>query len=349
MANELKATVINMKSLNQNIPDPVVVGAGDANGRTLRIIFTQEAAAQMTPDTKVYLSWHHQEVDIKGYNVFTKFENEDDDELPSYWEITYPKSMLYEGNVLACIQIVDSVSIATSTNFTIHVLIDPNDGTRYTATDDFSEFQKAVINMTTLSDEMKRQMANQKIEFEDMQLAFMDIRRIVTNNENIANEARQISENALGVANEALETIEDFTTLARELQEQTQGFDSRISEAEDIANRALDKTDQIATNIADVAAAVREVAEKITDISCECGLQEEEVMTLIQQQLDNYITKDDMDANYATLDQVSNFITQEQLSNYATIEALQGYATIEEVEGKLQVAIEEAQGEHSEL
>jgi hypothetical protein len=56
MANELKATVINMKSLNQNILDPVIVGAGDANGRTLRVIFTQEAAAQMTPETKVYLS-----------------------------------------------------------------------------------------------------------------------------------------------------------------------------------------------------------------------------------------------------------------------------------------------------
>ena len=49
--NELKATVINLKSLSQNIPDPIVVGAGDANGRTLRVIFTQEAAAQMTEDT----------------------------------------------------------------------------------------------------------------------------------------------------------------------------------------------------------------------------------------------------------------------------------------------------------
>jgi hypothetical protein len=56
MANELKATVINMKSLSQNITDPVVVGAGDAAGRALRIIFTQEAAAQFTPETKVYLS-----------------------------------------------------------------------------------------------------------------------------------------------------------------------------------------------------------------------------------------------------------------------------------------------------
>lgn len=349
MANELKATVINMKSLSQNITDPVVVGAGDAAGRALRIIFTQEAAAQFTPETKVYLSWWHQEKNIKGYNVFTEITDEEDEDFPPTWEIHYPKSMLYEGNVLACIQIVDGVSIATSVNFTIHVLIDPNDGSGFVASDDYSEFQRAVIQLASVETQARRQLMNQKIEFEDMQLAFMDIRRIVTDNENIANEAKQISENALGIANEALETIEDFTTLARQLQEQTQGFDSRISEAENVANRALDKTDQIAVNVADVAAAVREVAEKITDISCECGLQEEEVIALIQQQLDNYITKDEIDANYATLDQVSNFITQEQLSNYATIEALQGYATTEEVEGKLRVAVEEAQGEHSEL
>ena len=50
--------------------------------------------------------------------------------------------MLYEGNVLACIQLVDEISIATSVNFMIHILADPNDGSDFEATDDFSEFQK---------------------------------------------------------------------------------------------------------------------------------------------------------------------------------------------------------------
>lgn len=82
MANELKATVINMKSLSQNISDPVVVGAGDAAGRKLRIIFTQEAAAQFTENSKVYLSWHHQTKNIKGYNVFTQVIDEEDEDAP---------------------------------------------------------------------------------------------------------------------------------------------------------------------------------------------------------------------------------------------------------------------------
>jgi hypothetical protein len=82
MAQELKATVVNMKHLSQDISDPIVNGGGDANGRTLRVIFTQEAAAQFTPNTKVYLSWMHQEKKIKGYNIFTEIKNEDDEDFP---------------------------------------------------------------------------------------------------------------------------------------------------------------------------------------------------------------------------------------------------------------------------
>lgn len=334
MANELKATVINMKTLSQDITDPVVVGAGEAAGRALRIIFTQEAAARFTPSTKVYLSWYHQEKNIKGYNVFTEITNEEDEDFPPTWEIKYPKSMLYEGNVLACIQIVDEVSISTSVNFTIHVLIDPNDGSGFEETDDFSEFQKAVINLATLEDQVRQQMQDQKNEFEDMQLAFEDVRQIADEAKDIAEEAKRISENALGVATEALETIEDFTTLARELQEKEQQNEADIAEIKETADKALDKTDTIAENVADVAAAVREVAEKITDIKCDCGLKEDEVIELIQQNLSDYITEDQL------INQLANYITQDQMREFATIG---------DIEEKLSVALEEAQVEHDEL
>lgn len=79
MANELKGTVINMKSLSQDISDPIIVGGGNSDGRYLTIIFTQEAAAQFSDLTQVYLSWRHVQKNIKGYNVFTKFEYVDTD------------------------------------------------------------------------------------------------------------------------------------------------------------------------------------------------------------------------------------------------------------------------------
>jgi hypothetical protein len=174
MSQELKTFTINLKSLDQDISDPIVAGGADASGRTFRIIFDQEAEAQITDETKVYLSWFHQTEKIKGYNVFTQ-TNDD----PITWEIKWPQSMLKEGSVLCCIELVDSVSIAQSTNFLVHVLSDPNDGSQFVLSDDFTLFQNAVIRLNCIGDQMKDQMTQQKIEFEDMQLKFGGIKTTV--------------------------------------------------------------------------------------------------------------------------------------------------------------------------
>lgn len=157
--------------MDQDIPDPIVAGAGDANGRTFRVIFDQEAAAQLTPETKIYLSWFHKQKKIKGYNVF--MQTNDD---PVIWEIKWPQTMLHEGDVLCCIEMVDSVSIVQSTTFLVHVLTDPNDGSGFVVSDDFSEFQNAVIQLNCIADQMKDQMLQQKLEFEDMTLQFGEIK-----------------------------------------------------------------------------------------------------------------------------------------------------------------------------
>ena len=171
MSQELRTFTVNLKSMDQDIPDPIVAGAGDANGRTFRIIFDQEAEAQLTPETKIYLSWFHKQKKIKGYNVF--IQTSDD---PVIWEIKWPQTMLHEGDVLCCIEMVDSVSIVQSTTFLVHVLTDPNDGSGFVVSDDFSEFQNAVIQLNCIADQMKDQMLQQKLEFEDMTLQFGEIK-----------------------------------------------------------------------------------------------------------------------------------------------------------------------------
>lgn len=77
--------------------------------------------------------------------------------------------MLYAGNVVACIEIVDDISIAATTNFTIHVLEDPNDGSVFTATNDFTEFQNAVTQLSALKDDDKivRFMGVSSVELTD--------------------------------------------------------------------------------------------------------------------------------------------------------------------------------------
>jgi chromosome segregation ATPase len=247
--------------------------------------------------------------------------------------------MLYEGNVVACIQIVDNVSISTSVNFTIHVLIDPNDGSKFTATDDFTEFQKAVISLTTAETEAREQMEEQAAQFEEMQIEFNNVKEIAENAHNISQAAQEIAEQALATSNEALETIIDFTSLAKEIQTQEQENSAKIEELEETVSDALNRTEAITENVADVAAAVREVAAKIGDIKCDCGLKEEEVIELIEQELANYVSQDDL-ANYATIEQLANYITQDQVRDFATLG---------EVDEKLRVAVEEAQGEHQAI
>lgn len=154
MPIELKTFTINVKSLDQHIDDPIVAGAGDANGRTLRLLFCQEAAAQFTERTKVYLKWYHQERNVSGYNVFTQVN-----ENPPIWEIHWPKEMLYEGNVLCTFELVDDVSIAPSVTFAVHVLSDPHDGSDFIKSNDYSVFQEAVINMNSFVEATEEKVA----------------------------------------------------------------------------------------------------------------------------------------------------------------------------------------------
>lgn len=165
MAQQLRTLTVNIKSLDQDISDPVIAGAADAAGRTFKLIFDEEAEAQFTDNTKVYLSWVHKQENIKGYNVFTKVSDD-----PITWEIKWPQAMLHKGDVLACIELVDDVSIAASTNFTIHVLEDPNDGSAFVVSNDFTVFQTAVLEMTNLNTYARKQMQQMRIEFEDMML-----------------------------------------------------------------------------------------------------------------------------------------------------------------------------------
>lgn len=190
---ELRTFTINMKSLDQEIDDPVVAGGGDANGRTLRIIFTQEAAAQLTDDCGVYLSWKHlQKKNCTGLNDFHKVN-----ENPAIYEISYSRSMLHEGDVLCCIKIVDDISIVNSTNFIVHVLNDPNDGSNFVVSDDYSIFQQAIIDLNNTNKKAEEQLENQKEEFENIKNDFSKMQAQVEEAYNKSSEAYELAKEAL--------------------------------------------------------------------------------------------------------------------------------------------------------
>lgn len=211
MSQDLKVFTVNLKSLDQDIQDPIVAGGADANGRTFRIIFDQEAEAQITPETKVYLSWFHKQKQVKGYNVFTEVNDD-----PIVWEIKWPQAMLMEGDVLCCIELVDSVSISPSTNFIVHVLSDPNDGSQFVVSDDFSLFKNAVIRLNCIGDQMKDQMVQQKLEFEDFLIAVGQWQDRIENAENAALEAKAQVDKAYTAAQEAKNAVDEVRKFVEE-------------------------------------------------------------------------------------------------------------------------------------
>lgn len=192
MPIELKAFTVNMKSMDQDIDDPIIAGAGDANGRTFRVIFTQEAAAQFTEYSKVYLSWKHKQAKIEGLNVFTHVKDD-----PMIWEIHWPQTMLREGDVLCCIKLVDDVSIVQSTNFIVHVLSDPTSGENFVTSDDYSIFQTAIINMNYISQKMVNQMQDQEKEFAEWREDFSGMKEQITEATDRANQAYELAQDAL--------------------------------------------------------------------------------------------------------------------------------------------------------
>ena len=243
MNQELKATVVNMKSWHQDIEEPIVIGGGDANGRSLRIIFTQEAAAQMTPNTKVYLSWKHQEQKIKGYNVFTQII--EDEDWPPTWEIHYPKSMMQKGHVLACIQLVDDVSIATSTNFIICILEDPNPGDDYLASSDYSDFQKIIIILNNIVEETEAKIENWEEQFAEMQEEFSEIKNDFSiMQEEIQNEFDEMWEKINNNLSEFQIEFQEIKNITNNANEKSNESLAISEEARTIAEQALRKAEE---------------------------------------------------------------------------------------------------------
>lgn len=227
---ELKRFVINLKSLDQDIPEPIIVGAGDANGRTLSVILTQEAAARMTPSTLLYLSWKHQDTKVEGLNVFTKVNDK-----PATWEIHYPQSLLREGNVLACLKFIDDISISVSTNFVIRVLSDPNEAIDFEDNDDYSVFKQAAMDLQSTNTRAIELLEEQNREFRKILDWFYqaqeDLRNIVTEQ--------------TGIIPEGYDTVIDYLDTSQEDQNitHTEMVDKAqaeaIEESKDYVDNAL--------------------------------------------------------------------------------------------------------------
>ena len=172
MVRDLKRVVINLKSLDQQLEDPFYAGNGDVYSRTLKVILTQEAKSQLSPYTKLYLKWHHEELNTFGYNVLTPVESQTGDY--NVWEIYWPKAMLYEGHVRCTIELVDNVGIGQTRPFLVYVMPEAHDGSTFIKTDDYTAFQEATIMLATLYDQVAADYADWQLQFASWEDTFDD-------------------------------------------------------------------------------------------------------------------------------------------------------------------------------
>lgn len=149
----LRPNVIVLKSLDQDISDPIIAGAGEAGGNKLIVVFTQEAAARFTPETKVYLNWRHQDLDnVCGFDMFQEQETEEGISVKCgtphcIWSIGWPRNMKHEGTVEASIVLLDAVSKDETVHFNINVLSDLNGSEGQMDEEEFSIFEQALLDM----------------------------------------------------------------------------------------------------------------------------------------------------------------------------------------------------------
>ena len=115
--------------------------------------------------------------------------------------------MLWEGNVLANIQLVDNVSIAVSTNFIIHVLKDFNEEEDQNPTSDYSEFKKAAIALNSLSEQMEEQLIYNEENFNRIVEKFEQMKDTIATEESVE-EIRQILENTIADVEESQSQID---------------------------------------------------------------------------------------------------------------------------------------------
>jgi len=160
----LTSCILEIKSFYQPIEDMIFSG-NDINGKKLKVIFSQEAASIFTSSTKVYLKWHHQELDIQGYNVFNCIEVGDKTlKINPVWEIAWPSKMIQEGHIICKIEKVDNNSLIGTDDFQVTISADPIDLNKFIASDDYNLFSQAAIVMNQSVEDIARWLEEVELE-----------------------------------------------------------------------------------------------------------------------------------------------------------------------------------------
>ena len=131
---------------DQFVPGTLIANAADAKGRGIDLYITDNGEAVAMANMKVYLLWRHSNGN-QGQTQFTAVNASQ-----GHYKVYYPAGMMYEGIVTARISIYigTTTPITGSRDFRINVERNPIDEGEAMASDDFSAFVQATIDLNEL-------------------------------------------------------------------------------------------------------------------------------------------------------------------------------------------------------
>ena len=227
---------------DQFVPGTLIANAADAKGRGIDLYITDNGEAVAMTNMKVYLLWRHSNGN-QGQTQFTAVNASQ-----GHYKVYYHAGMMYEGIVTARISIYigTTTPITGSRDFRINVERNPIDEGEAMASDDFSAFVQATIDLNELLETASSAEAAR-----------------------VSAESTRQSNEATRIANESAR-VSEFSTIKSQAQTAT----SNATTAAATANSAASNANAAAAATANV------VAEAVEALSHEAGTEAAQINTM---------------------------------------------------------------------
>ena len=193
-------SVLRLDFANQNIPGTLIANAADAHGRGIDLYITDHGEPVSLTGMKVYLLWRHSNGN-QGQTEFTAVNA-----ATGHYKVYYPAGMMYGGIVVARISVYigETTPITGSRDFRINVERNPINEDDAMASDDFSCFVQATIDLNTLNASVTAAEASRVSEFAALKSASQAATSEATA---AAADARSAAEDARGAISENLRFV----------------------------------------------------------------------------------------------------------------------------------------------
>lgn len=162
LANNFFYERIQLDTINERFNKMPTAKEGDANGRGLIVVLTENGLVKNTTGVDLLLKWEHTRVEgAQGLEPFEAL-----DLTKGEYIVTYPTDMNHEGFVKAEIRIIDNGKYAGSRNMKIQVEPSVGDDTAIESSNEFTALVTALVKTNHMENLLNEAIANVTVDSE---------------------------------------------------------------------------------------------------------------------------------------------------------------------------------------